>query len=81
MDGPENDRRVARFRELSTEAPMSNPFEKQHTADSSTSSYELLQQLMKQQETKDPKLAAKQRRVLEILKRDSSTKPPTDSTR
>jgi len=47
---------------------------------SSTPSLELVEQVMAQQEAKNPDLAAKQRRLLEILKCSQSTNPPSNST-
>ena len=47
---------------------------------SATPSIELLEQVMEQQEKKNPELAAKQRRLLEILKRSHSAKLPSEST-
>ena len=53
---------------------MSTPADKPNS--SSTSSLELVEEVLAQQEIKNPELAAKQSRLLEILKRSHSTKPP-----
>ena len=59
-------------------AEMSTPADKPNS--SSTSSLELVEEVLAQQEIKNPELAAKQSRLLEILKRSHSAKLPSEST-
>ena len=50
---------------------------KQVTPTSSPSSEQLLQDLMSQQEQKNPDLAAKQARLIQILKENTSSETPS----